>query len=162
VVHAGRTARHADVSPAEADAWLHSSVYTSVEHCRDRGLVVEITGERGALARLHPQVERELGLAVQQCLVNVLLHSGILAAEVFIDADAQSVSVMVKDAGRGFTEAETGSDRLGLRQAVRRRIERQGGEVSIWSRPGAGTSVLLSLPVAAPVLASDAAAGAGA
>ena len=43
-------------------------------------------------------------------------------------------------------EAETGSDRLGLRQSVRKRIERLGGSVVIWSRPGAGTSVLLTLP----------------
>ncbi|WP_256041494.1 sensor histidine kinase [Cryobacterium sp. SO1] len=139
------------------DGWLSSAVFRAIDRMRDRGLVVDITGDKESLARLDPQSDRELGLAVQQCLVNVLLHAGIVTAEVVIDADDQNVSVMVLDAGRGFMEAETGSDRLGLRQSVRKRIERLGGSVQIWSRPGAGTSVLLTLP-APPVVASTIAA----
>ncbi|QYF73721.1 sensor histidine kinase [Cryobacterium sp. PAMC25264] len=129
-----------------SDGWLSSAVFATIDRMRDRGLVVDITGDKEALARLDAQSDRELGLAVQQCLVNVLLHAGIVTAEVVIDADEQNVSVMVLDAGRGFMEAETGSDRLGLRQSVRKRIERLGGSVQVWSRPGAGTSVLLTLP----------------
>jgi signal transduction histidine kinase len=129
------------------DAWLASEVYAAVERCRDRGLVVEVTGERAALGRLDPAHDRELGLAVKQCLINVILHAGIVAAEVVIESEPDSISVMVMDAGRGFTESETGADRLGLRRAVRHRIERLGGSVSILTRPGAGTSVLLSVPV---------------
>jgi hypothetical protein len=136
-----------------SDGWLSSAVFKAIDRTRDRGLVVDITGAKEALGRLDPDSDRELGLAVQQCLVNVLLHAGIVTAEVVIDADDQNVSVMVLDAGRGFMEAETGNDRLGLRQSVRKRIERLGGSVVVWSRPGAGTSVLLTLP--APV--SDAA-----
>ncbi|TFC82982.1 ATP-binding protein [Cryobacterium cheniae] len=130
------------------DAWLTSEVYAAIERSRDRGLVVEVTGDRAALGRLGPAIDRELGLAVQQCLVNVILHSGIVAAEVVIESEPNSISLMVMDAGRGFTESETGADRLGLRQAVHRRIERLGGSVSVLTRPGAGTSVLLSVPVA--------------
>ncbi|PXA69981.1 sensor histidine kinase [Cryobacterium arcticum] len=139
-------------TPAGSDGWLASAVFRAIDRSRDRGLVVDITGDKDALGRLDPESDRELGLAVQQCLVNVLLHAGIATAEVVIDADDQNVSVMVLDAGRGFMEAETGSDRLGLRQSVRKRIERLGGSVVVWSRPGAGTSVLLTLPapVAAP------------
>ena len=129
------------------DAWLTSEVYAAIERSRDRGLVVEVSGERDALCRLSPASDRELGLAVQQCLVNVILHSGKVAAEVVIESEPNSISLMVMDAGRGFTESETGADRLGLRQAVRRRIEQLGGSVSVFTRPGAGTSVLLSVPV---------------
>lgn len=135
--------------PAGADAWLSSAVCTAIERCRDRGLVVDVSGDRSALSRLAAAADRDLGLAVQQCLVNVILHAGIVSAEVVIDSDADSVSVMVIDAGRGFTEADTGSDRLGLRQAVRHRIEQLGGSVNVFSRPGAGASVLLTLPAAA-------------
>ncbi|WP_166788591.1 sensor histidine kinase [Cryobacterium sp. HLT2-28] len=108
--------------------------------------MVDVTGDRSALGRLEPGVDHELGLAVQQCLINVILHAGIVSAEVDIGADDGTVSVMVMDAGRGFTESETGADRLGLRQAVRRRIERLGGSVTVLTRPDAGTSVLLSVP----------------
>ncbi|WP_134426016.1 MULTISPECIES: ATP-binding protein [Cryobacterium] len=136
------------VAPSRGtDAWLTSEVYAAIERSRDRGLVVEVSGERAALCRLSPASDRELGLAVQQCLVNVILHSGKVAAEVVIESEPNSISLMVMDAGRGFTESETGADRLGLRQAVRRRIEQLGGSVSIFTRPGAGTSVLLSVPV---------------
>ena len=137
-------------SPAGGDGWLSSAVYRAIDRSRDRGLVVDITGDRESLARLAPEQDRELGLAVQQCLVNVLLHAGRATAEVVIDAVDEHVSVMVLDDGAGFMESETGSDRLGLRQSVRKRIERLGGTVVIWSRPGAGTSVLLTLPAPAP------------
>jgi hypothetical protein len=141
--------------PPGADAWLTSEVYAAVERCRDRGLVVAVTGDRSALGRLDTGADRELGLAVQQCLINVILHAGIVSAEVNIGADDGTVSVMVMDAGRGFTESEAGPDRLGLRQAVRRRIQRLGGSVTVLSRPDAGTSVFLSVPVVGPASVVD-------
>lgn len=133
--------------------WLASSVYRAVDHCRDRGLVVTVAGDRAALKGLDGETDRELGLAVQQCLVNVILHAGIVSADVQIDTDlpTSTLSIMVTDAGRGFTESESASDRLGLRQSVRRRIERLGGSVEIWTRPGAGTSVLLTVPLASDI-----------
>ena len=133
---------------ALSPAWRSSAVYTAVERCRDRGLTVEVTGDISALARLDAGSDRAVGLAVQQCLVNVILHAGIATAEVAIESDSSTVSLHVTDAGRGFTESEAASDRLGLRQSVRRRIEQLGGSVLIWSRPGAGTSVRLTVPAA--------------
>jgi len=127
-------------------AWLSSAVYTAIERCRDRGLVVDVTGDREALTRLDAGSDRDVGLAVQQCLVNVILHAGVASAEVSIESDTDTVSILVTDAGRGFTESESASDRLGLRQSVRRRIEQLGGSVVIWSRPDAGTNVRLTVP----------------
>ncbi|WP_129590356.1 sensor histidine kinase [Cryobacterium aureum] len=135
-------------APATSDAWLSSAVYTAIGRSRDRGLVVEVTGDRDALARLDAGSDRDVGLAVQQCLVNVILHAGVASAEVAIESDLSTISLLITDAGRGFTESESASDRLGLRQSVRRRIEQLGGSVLIWSRPGAGTSVHLTVPAA--------------
>ncbi|MBG6214642.1 MAG: ATP-binding protein [Cryobacterium sp.] len=129
-------------------SWLSSAVYITIERCRDRGLVVEVTGDRDALARLDADSDRDVGLALQQCLVNVILHAGVASAEVAIESDLTTISLLITDAGRGFTESESASDRLGLRQSVRRRIEQLGGSVLIWSRPGAGTSVRLTVPAA--------------
>lgn len=137
-----------DAGPSDDDghSWRSSAVCTAVERCRDRGLVIEVSGDREALARLDADSDRDVGLAVQQCLVNVILHAGIASAEVVVESDETTVSVLVTDAGRGFTESESASDRLGLRQSVRRRIEQLGGSVVIWSRPGAGASVRLTVP----------------
>ncbi|TFD86103.1 sensor histidine kinase [Cryobacterium serini] len=132
----------------DSDVWLSSAVYTAIERCRDRGLVVEVTGDRDALARLDADSDRDVGLAVQQCLVNVILHAGVASAEVAVESDLSTISLLITDAGRGFTESESASDRLGLRQSVRRRIEQLGGSVLIWSRPGAGTNVRLTVPAA--------------
>ena len=137
-------------APTPSPAWRSSAVYTAVERCRDRGLKVEVTGDRDALARLDAGSDRDVGLAVQQCLVNVILHAGIDSAELSIESDRTTISLLITDAGRGFTESESASDRLGLRQSVRRRIEQLGGSVLIWSRPGAGASVRLTVPAEPP------------
>ncbi|TFC76710.1 ATP-binding protein [Cryobacterium sp. TMS1-20-1] len=137
-------------APTPSPAWRSSAVYTAVERCRDRGLKVEVTGDRDALARLDAGSDRDVGLAVQQCLVNVILHAGIDSAELAIESDRTTISLLITDAGRGFTESESASDRLGLRQSVRRRIEQLGGSVLIWSRPGAGASVRLTVPAETP------------
>ena len=91
-----------------------------------------------------------MGLAVKQCLVNVLKHAGTDRAEVVVYGSAGEVSIMIIDGGKGFSEPETSLDRLGLRQSVRRRIEAVDGTVQVWSTPGTGTSILLRLPVLDP------------
>jgi signal transduction histidine kinase len=67
---------------------------------------------------------------------------------------------MVVDAGKGFSVAETGADRLGLRQSVRHRIEAVDGEVQVWSTPGRGTSVMIRVPVSGAHGTEDGAADA--
>jgi signal transduction histidine kinase len=62
---------------------------------------------------------------------------------------------MVVDTGKGFTEAETGIDRLGLRNSVRRRIEAVEGTVQVWSTPGRGTSIMIRVPVETDVEVDD-------
>jgi len=55
--------------------------------------------------------------------------------------------VMVIDSGSGFVEQSVGGDRLGLRQSIRGRIEGVGGSVQVWTTPGVGTSVSLTVPL---------------
>jgi signal transduction histidine kinase len=98
------------------------------------------------VARLDHESSTALGLAVKQCLVNVLKHSGTTQAEVAVYGSEADVSVMVVDTGKGFMETETGADRLGLRNSVRRRIEAIEGTVQVWSTPGRGTSIMIRVP----------------
>ena len=134
--------------PVDADAlWRQSELGTAVEEARDSGLSIDVTGDRSVLMRLDREHIAALGAAVRQCLVNVLRHSGVLNAEVVISATHADVSVMVVDGGHGFDEGAIADERLGLRHSVRGRIERVGGSVTVFSNPGAGTSVLIRLPV---------------
>jgi hypothetical protein len=146
--------------PGDHDAarsdWKNSKLLVAVTEARELGLKVEVTGDLTALSLLDDRGSSVLGPAVKQCLVNVITHSGTLEAEVAIFASPDEVSVLVVDAGMGFEEAETGEDRLGLRQSVRRRIELVSGTVQVWSTPGRGTSVMIRVPTGeAAAIASE-------
>lgn len=129
-------------------AWRTSKMYQAIGEVAAMGLEVDSTGDLSAVARLDPESAALLGLAVKQCLVNVLEHSGATDAEVAIHGSDEELLVMIIDTGQGFTEEEVGSDRLGLKNSVRGRIESVGGTVQVWSTPGRGTSIVIRLPVA--------------
>ena len=128
------------------DAWFDSELHQAVEQARDEGLAVSVSGDRDVLGALSPDRRRAVGLAVRQCLVNVIRHSGSAAAEVTLSSSGGSVSVMVVDEGRGFVPSAAASDRLGLRQSVHDRIERVGGVVTVYSSEDVGTTVLIVVP----------------
>jgi len=130
--------------------WMQSRLYRAVDDVRVLGLDVQVSGELAAVSRLGVERSTAVALAAKQCLVNVLKHAGTDRAELVVYGSEREVSVMVIDAGAGFSEAETGSDRLGLRQSVRRRIESVGGTVQVWSTPGRGTSVMIRVPALEP------------
>ncbi|RQP12566.1 MAG: hypothetical protein EAS51_02345 [Microbacteriaceae bacterium] len=113
------------------------------------GLRVAIEGDPSALATLPPSATEALRGAVEQCLVNVARHAGVSDAWVTVARDGDGVSVTVIDEGVGFDPDTVPHDRLGLSESVRGRIERLGGRVRVWSSPGSGTSVHLSVPYAA-------------
>ncbi len=128
--------------------WQRSGLFTAIQEGRLMGLEVEATGDLAAVGRLDRESSIALGLAVKQCLVNVLRHSGTAHAEVAVYGAESALSVMVIDNGCGFSEAATGTDRLGLRSSVRKRMELVGGQVNVWSTPGRGTSIMIKVPVA--------------
>ncbi|QYH34491.1 sensor histidine kinase [Salinibacterium sp. M195] len=136
-----------DASDSVRSDWQKSALLTAITEARAMELEVEITGDLTSLSLLDSRGAAALGPAVKQCLVNVIKHSGVMQAEVAIFASPAEVSVLVVDAGKGFDEAETGADRLGLRQSVRRRMELVEGTVQVWSTPGLGTSVMIRVPV---------------
>lgn len=134
-----------DVAAVEGD-WAASALASSVAQAQTQGLEVVVTGDLAAVTHLDGSRSRALALAATQCFANVLKHSGTTSAELVIFSTDTDVSVMVIDNGVGFTESETPSDRLGLKNSIRARIQRVGGSVQIWSSPGSGTSVMIGLP----------------
>ena len=128
--------------------WRRSALMAAIQEARELSLTVDVTGDPGAIGRLTAERDLAVGLAAKQCLVNVVRHAQVARAEVVVIGSDSDVSVMVIDAGRGFAEQLVASDRLGLRQSVRRRIESVGGDVQLWSTPGRGTSVLIRVPAA--------------
>lgn len=147
----GTTIDHATTGATTRAA---GSLLAVVDEARGRGLSVTVQGDVTSVAALDDDVASEMALAVGQCLANVLKHSGTSAADVMVTRSATQALVMVVDEGRGFdVDAQNGG--LGLRTSVRHRIGQLGGTVKIWSTPGAGTSVMLQVPLRESTPESD-------
>jgi|GEM_PF-2625582 len=131
---------HAEVpAPDGVAAWLVSIGAAG-------GVAVRLDGEVHALDVLPEPAGSAMRAALEQCVVNIVRHAGVTEAWVAVAATADEVSVTVVDEGVGFDPDAVPRDRLGLSESVRGRLERCGGTVRVWSRPGAGTSVHVTIP----------------
>ncbi|MFP5320324.1 MAG: sensor histidine kinase [Acidimicrobiia bacterium] len=83
--------------------------------------------------------------AIGEGLANVAKHAGTDRAVLFAEADDACLLVSVQDHGDGFDAAAV--TERGLEASVRRRVDRLGGTVDVRSRPGAGTTLTIELPL---------------
>lgn len=117
-----------------------------IDVAEQAGLTVRLSGDESGLGRLDARRREALDAAVAQCLMNVVRHAGVDEVEVAIGPGDDEVTVAVIDGGAGFDAAAVPDDRIGLRTSIRGRVEQVGGMVQVWSRPGVGTTVLLTVP----------------
>jgi signal transduction histidine kinase len=124
-----------------------------LERWHRRGLRVEVFGEsaQSALSDLEPTVATELLLVIDQCLDNVLQHSGVRVAGLTLTRSSAAVCCVVSDKGDGFDPRGVPPDRLGLRECVLGRITDLGGHARVWTRERVGTSVALEIPSGVPM-----------
>ncbi len=87
--------------------------------------------------------------AARECLRNVATHAGATSVSVRISETDSTTTLVVRDNGTGFDLASPGSpDRphYGLR-LMRELVADAGGDAVIDSAPGAGTTVVIEVPV---------------
>jgi signal transduction histidine kinase len=118
-----------------------------LERERRAGVDIEVTGDPGILDELPTDARTAMLQAIDQALVNVRKHAGVSSAELSITASGASVVAAVVDDGVGFAESDIPQDRFGFRESIRGALEAVGGTARILSSPGAGTSVLLTVPL---------------
>ncbi len=94
-------------------------------------------------------VRHELLLAVKEALNNAVKYSGSPEVELRIRFDARAIAIRIADKGRGFDLQNRSASRNGLRN-MEHRLSAIGGQCAITSAIGAGTSVDLIAPFAAP------------
>jgi two-component system sensor histidine kinase UhpB len=107
----------------------------------------------GSDAQLQPDEEIAVYRIAQEALANVARHADASQVLVSLRTDADGVELTVRDDGRGFEfEAPVGSGAafdseggLGL-GGMAERARLVGGELTIESRPGAGTELCLRVP----------------
>ena len=104
------------------------------------------------LQRLPDVVEIALFRVLQESLTNVHRHSRAKSAEISVDADAEQVTIEIRDHGRGMPphiirqiEAETSKLGVGL-AGMRERIHELGGSFTV-SSSDRGTTVRASIPL---------------
>ncbi|WP_218711392.1 ATP-binding protein [Arthrobacter sp. BF1] len=86
--------------------------------------------------------------AVREAVLNGVRHGGTTVS-VYVEAGAQGVDVFIKDRGPGFDVETVPADRLGVRESVVGRMQRNGGTAEIISSAD-GTEVRLHLPSETP------------
>jgi two-component system NarL family sensor kinase len=125
-----------------------------------------LAGGLASLARSIPQIDLELELAenrlpehieialyriAQECLQNVVKHADAGVARLVLDVGDDSVRLEVTDDGIGFDTFEhpLGADEMGGYGllSMAERAELVGGRLNIRSRPGAGTAVIVTIPL---------------
>jgi len=111
------------------------------------GREVALSVEEGLPEGLPRRMSVELLRVVQEALANARRHSGAEHMEVRLRGeDSEAIVAEVRDDGCGF---DRGSVQAGVGlSAMSERASGLGGRIEIDSRPGAGTRVVLRVPVA--------------
>ncbi len=109
---------------------------------------VKLTGLQGQL--LDSRIEVSLFRIIQESLNNVEKHAEASEVQVLIDFQHDRVTAKVKDDGKGFDPYNKykDSESFGL-LGMRERVSLLHGELEINSRVGAGTEILVEIPLAA-------------
>src|SRR5262245_55372381 len=99
-----------------------------------------------------PMLSREVTLCfyrvAQEAIRNAHKHSGCRQVRVELTGAPDSIRLCVSDSGMGFDLKSVGHDTLGL-LSMTERVRSLGGEMSVQSRPGYGTSIEARLTLTA-------------
>lgn len=121
------------------------------DHERLSGVAVTLeVGDGVASTRLPAPVEIQLTRIVQEALGNVRKHAPGVSPTVSLDVTGGALTVEIEDRGPGFEPGRprrTGWPHFGL-QTMRERAEAIGGTFAVESTPGAGTRIVVRVPVA--------------
>jgi len=90
--------------------------------------------------------------AAREATINAAKWSGAGVISLFAEVEPDSVSIVVRDRGKGFDPSSVPADRKGLAESVLGRMARRGGTADVVSAEGEGTKVTLRMarPAAAP------------
>ena len=140
-----------DLRPAALDELgLEPAVHALVDRARRRGLDIDVTVDLAYEQGREPdrqtaELETAQYRILQEALTNAVKHGDAGHVAVSILEGPESVTLTIKDDGRGFDPDEH-MFALGL-LGMRERAELLGGRILIQSAPGAGTTITAVLPV---------------
>jgi len=132
-----------DLGVLPALKWLA----TALEEQHHIAANIRVLGEQH---RFPDDTELALFRIAQEALSNVTKHSDASAVELTVDFRDAGITMTIADNGKGFELAQSTSDltasgKLGI-IGMQERARLLGGTLAIHSEPGAGTSVVVTVP----------------
>src|SRR5437867_2722557 len=111
------------------------------------GLLITVDG--GSAPSLSPLLETTLYRIVQEALTNVARHAKASQVDITVHQELQTLRCSIRDNGVGFDVpavlAKLGGRGLGL-IGIRERLNSLGGSLSIMSKQGQGTELVITIP----------------
>jgi signal transduction histidine kinase len=95
---------------------------------------------------LPPEQETAIYRIVQEALTNIVKHASARSVSIVVAAGERSVRAVIEDDGAGFVTGSVRQQALGL-VGMRERAQLLGGRLEVESSPGAGTTVVVDLPL---------------
>jgi two-component system sensor histidine kinase UhpB len=123
------------------DHGLIPALHSQVQVFSDQTGVLATFNSRGQMSALTPEQQLVVYRVTQESLSNIAQHAQARKVDVELSFIGRTM-LRISDDGRGFTTSRDGG--LGL-SGMRERARLIGGELSIWSGPGTGTRVELTL-----------------
>jgi len=139
------------------DLGLDTALSNQVEEWSERtGIRADLHCNGLIQQRLSPEIETTVYRVVQEALTNVLKHANAQNVSIIVEHRGNRVRAIVEDDGSGFDveamiEKPLSERRLGL-MGMKERASLVSGTLDIESRPGAGTTVILYIPISLPQL----------
>lgn len=142
-----RNVSHAMMPNVLLKSGLGSAVKDFVEKIDGALLKINLYTE-GLNQRIDTSTETVLYRIIQECVNNVIKHSGANSLDISLVKDADAIAVTIEDNGKGFDTAllQNGAG-MGLRN-ISSRVQYLNGTVDFDSAPGKGTLVAIHVPLA--------------
>ncbi|MFD5876120.1 PspC domain-containing protein [Streptomyces sp. NPDC060322] len=129
---------------AEEPSTLAEAVKRAAAEVEDKHgvpLEVVVVGDCPLDEKLAAQMQ-----AAREAMVNAAKYGGEGGAvQVFAEVEGRTVFVSVRDRGPGFDLDSVPGDRMGVRESIIGRMQRNGGTARLRSVPGGGTEVELEM-----------------
>ena len=129
---------------ALAELGLRSALGALATQASDRG-GLRVRPQLAPLPALAPELDLAIFRVAQESLTNVARHAGARNATLALEAVDGTVTLRVRDDGRGITDSEAAGRGMGL-GGMRERALLVGGALSVGRRPDGGTEVRLDVP----------------
>src|SRR6185437_826180 len=128
---------------------LPGALSTSGKQLTDGTSIDLNVSAKGRVRPLSETIEENILRIAQEALTNVIKHSGATVVTIELDYGPQNVTLQIQDNGHGFEQSKSAGPsegHFGL-LGISERVKRLGGELTVSSEPGKGTTIRVQAPI---------------